>query len=278
MVRILTDSSCDISMEKGLALNIDIIPIEVHFNGKSFRSGIDITNSEFYEKLKNADKLPTTTQIIPITLEDRISKYLNMGDEVVCMFLSSEMSGTHANMVAVMNSMNSANIHIVDTKFTTFGLGLLVMEAVKLRDAGFSGKEIASKIQELVPRVTLYASLETLKYLKMGGRLSSTAAVVGGILGIYPIITIKNGKVESIGKARGRALANKNMLSMVEKKGISSDFGVTYGHSNAPDQCDNMKKLFSSLVSKKQHTTLEIGPIVGTHIGPGAIGIAFISK
>lgn len=279
MVRIITDSSCDIDLTVAAEMGLEVIPIQVHFEEESYLPGIDLSNEEFYQKLSTANKLPTTTQIAPLIFEEVFSKYLEQDDEIVGMFISKELSGTYQNAVLTKENLNPERIHIVDTLNTTFGLALLLQEAVKLRDKGLEAKDIADKIRELVPRVCLYASVESLKYLKMGGRLSAGAAIVAGILGIYPIISVINGKVEAVGKARGRVAANKFIAEQVRKIGISSDYAVSFGNSNVPEVGRQTEKFFADLVGKQRelvHT--QIGPIIGTHVGPGASGLAFIKK
>lgn len=278
MVKIITDSSCDIDLDMARELDIEVIPIQVHFEEESYFSGVDLSNEEFYEKLKTVEKLPTTSQITPLVFEEVFSKHLAAGDEIVGMFISKEMSGTYQNAVITQTALDSGRIHIVDTLNTTFGLALLLQEAVQMRDNGLSGKEIAAKIAELVPRVCLLASVETLKYLKMGGRLSAATAMIGGILGIYPIISVVGGKVEAVGKARGRAAANKVIEEKIKSIGISSDYCVTYGNSYVPEVGRQTEKYFADYVGKRKILRTQIGCIVGTHVGPGASGLAFIKK
>lgn len=278
MVKIITDSSCDIDLELCSKMDIQVIPIQVHFGETSFDPDINLTKTQFYEKLAVATELPTTTQISPLTFEEVFTEHIQNGDEVLGMFISRELSGTFQNAVIVSQQIDPEKIHIVDTLNTTFGLALLLEEATKLRDKGLGAKEIKSKIEDLVPRVCLYASIETLKYLKMGGRLSAGAAIVAGILGVCPIISVVNGKVEAIGKARGRVAANKFVLNQIESLGISSDYGITFGHSNSIELCKQTEKLFHEQIGKRKFLRCEIGAVIGTHIGSGACGIAFIKK
>lgn len=278
MIRIITDSSCDLSPSDAAEMGIEIMPIQVHFGEESYYAGVDMTTPEFYAKLKTVEKLPTTSQITPVTFEEKFRPYVEQGDDIVGMFISTEMSGTYQNAILTKNMIGSEHIHIVNTLETTFGLAVLLKEAVKMRDSGFTAKDIADKITELVPRVRLLASVETLKYLKMGGRLSSATAIIGGILGIYPVISIVNGKVEVVGKARGRAAANKVMEEIVKKEGISSDYCVSFGNSDSPEVGKLCEKYFSDYVGKRDIVRCPIGPIVGTHTGPGASGLAYIKK
>ena len=195
MVKIVTDSSCDISPQRCAELGVEMLPITVNFGDQSYRANLDISNEEFYEKLAAAEELPHTAQITPAQFQEIFKPYQESGDDVVCLFISSQMSGTLQSARVAANILGADNILLPDTLHVTFALGLLVEEAVKMRDAGLSGKEIVARIEELIPRVRLFAMIEDLKYLKMGGRLSATSALVASILGICPIITLKDGLV-----------------------------------------------------------------------------------
>jgi EDD domain protein, DegV family len=279
MIRIVTDSSCDLSAKRCRELDIDVIPLTVNFEGRSYKAGIDITNKEFFEKLSEAKELPTTSQITPGEFEQIFMEYAEQGDEVIGLFLSSKMSGTYQNAMLAKNMLNSENIHIVDTLTVTFALALLVEEAVKLRDKGtFTAAEIAGKMENLVPRVHLWAVIEDLKYLKMGGRLSPTSAFFASILGICPIITIKDGLVETVGKVRGKQAAFKYIQGLIDKEEICSDYLVEMGHSNAPEEMKKLEDFLKDSLKKRDVNFCDIGSIVGTHAGPNACGIAYIGK
>ena len=188
MVKIVTDSSCDISPQRCAELGVEMLPITVNFGDTSYRANIDISNEEFFEKLSAAEELPKTAQITPAQFQEVFKPYQESGDDVVCLFISSKMSGTLQSGRVAKNILGAENILLPDTLNVTFALGLLVEEAVKMRDAGMTGAEIAEKVEELIPRIRLFAMIEDLKYLKMGGRLSATSALVASILGICPII------------------------------------------------------------------------------------------
>lgn len=278
MVKILTDSSCDLSPERCAELGVEMLPITVNFGEESYRANLDISNEEFYKKLAAASELPKTAQITPGYFEKIFRGYQESGDEVVCLFISSKMSGTLQSATVAKDILGAANIYLPDTLNVTFALGLLVEEAVKMRDRGLSAKAIAEKIQELVPRVRLWALIDDLKYLKMGGRLSATSALVASILGICPIITLKDGLVEVVGKARGKKAAFAFIQKLVEKEPISADYGVATGHAAVPGVRDEMLKFLESDLKNREIYKLDIGSIVGTHTGPGACGLAYIKK
>ena len=188
------------------------------------------------------------------------------------------MSGTLQSARIAKNMVNADKVYLPDTLNVTFALGLLVEEAVKMRDRGLSAAEIASEVEKLVPRVRLWALIDDLKYLKMGGRLSATSALVASILGICPIITLENGLVEVVGKARGKKAAFKFIQNMVAKEPISGDFAVTIGHAAVPNTRDDFMDFMSAELKKREILKLDIGSIVGTHTGPGACGLAYIRK
>ena len=278
MVKIVTDSSCDISLERCAELGVELLPITVNFGEESYRANLDITNEEFYEKLATVQELPKTAQITPAQFEKIFQPYKESGDDVVCLFISSKMSGTLQSARVAKNILDADNILLPDTLNVTFALGLLVEEAVKMRDAGMTGAEIVTKIEELIPRIRLFAMVEDLKYLKMGGRLSATSALVASILGICPIITLKDGLVEVVGKARGKKAAFAAIRKCVEKEPISADYCVTLGHANVPENCKAFEGYMEDLLKKREIHVSSIGSIVGTHTGPGAVGLAYIKK
>ncbi len=278
MVKIVTDSSCDISLERCAELGVELLPITVNFGEESYRANLDITNEEFYEKLATVQELPKTAQITPAQFEKIFQLYKESGDDVVCLFISSKMSGTLQSARVAKNILGADNILLPDTLNVTFALGLLVEEAVKMRDAGMTGAEIVTKIEELIPRIRLFAMIEDLKYLKMGGRLSATSALVASILGICPIITLKDGLVEVVGKARGKKAAFAAIRKCVEKEPISADYCVTLGHANVPENCKAFEGYMEDLLKKREIHVFSIGSIVGTHTGPGAVGLAYIKK
>jgi len=278
MVKILTDSSCDLSPARCEELGVEMLPLTVNFGEESFRANIDISNDAFYQKLATVSELPKTAQITPAFFEQIFKEYKESGDDVVCLFISSRMSGTLQSAVVAKDIIGAANIFLPDTLNVTFALGLLVEEAVKMRDRGLSGLEITQQIESLVPRVRLWALIDDLKYLKMGGRLSATSALVASILGICPIITLKDGLVEVVGKARGKKAAFKFMQGLVEKEPISADYSVTVGHAAVPQTRDDFLDFMESELKKREVHKLDIGSIVGTHTGPGACGLAYIKK
>lgn len=278
MIRIITDSTSDISQDQANVLGIDIIPLRVNFADGAYRDGIDITNAQFYEKLAQSEELPTTSQVNPYEFDNFFKKYTDSGDEIICILISSHLSGTYQSAVAAREMYKNNNIYLIDSQNVTFPLGLLVHQAVRLRDSGMYAKQIKQEIENLKSRVRLVAVVNTLKYLQMGGRISAGTAVVGSVLGINPIIAIVDGKVESVGKARGRKQAFRWMMDYIKKEGIDYNYPVAFGSSNSEEILNECIEFFKPHIDTQDILISDIGSIVGTYAGPDAVGISYIAK
>ena len=279
MIRILTDSTSDLSPARAQALGVEVLPLSVHFGEETFRDGVDITNEGFYDRLAKAETLPTTSQVPPETFLQTFQRIRGEGDQILGIFLSGAMSGTCQSAMIARQIVGGEGIVIVDSRTVTFALGLLVETACILRDQGLSLEELTARMEELVGKVRLLAVVDTLKYLKMGGRISGAAAVVGGLLGICPIITIRDGLVASVGKGRGRKAGFQFIAKWLdEKEPIDGSLPVSFGHTNAPKALEECMAYFAERTAGQQVFPSDIGAVVGTHTGPGATGIAFYTK
>lgn len=276
MIRIVTDSTSDLSPQRAAELGVEVVPLAVHFGEETFRDGVEITNEEFYARLAQVDTLPTTSQVPPETFIQVFRRITEGGDQVLGLFISGAMSGTSQSANIARGIVDEDNIAVVETGTVTFGLGLLVEAACRLRDQGLSLSELEQKLAELAGRVRLLAVVDTLKYLKMGGRISGATAVVGGILGITPIITIQDGLVVSVGKTRGRKPGFQFIQKWLqEKEAPDTSLPVSFGHSNAPKAMEECMAFFGPQLAGADLLSSDIGSVVGTHVGPGAAGLAY---
>lgn len=280
MIRIFTDSTCDLSAEQADALGVTVIPLTVYFGEDAYLDGVDITPAQFYEKLAACgDSLPTTSQINPVRFVELFSEALEQGDDVVAILLSSELSGTYQSAVLAKEMLDRDRVHVVDSRLVTVPLGLLVSEAAHLRDTGLSAAELAEQVTALSKRVRLLAVLDTLKYLKLGGRISAATAAVGGVLGITPLVSLKDGLVVSVGKCRGRKAGLKWIREQLEQVPADLSLGVAFGHSGCPEAMEACMEAFPDLRDGAPRVLCGvIGSVVGTHIGPGATGIVYFTK
>ena len=276
-IRIITDSTCDITREDQEHFNIKVIPLTVNFADASYEDGVGISNEDFYNKLDSCKVLPTTSSVAPQTFTTAFNECLDAGDEIVGIFISGDISGTYHAACMAKEALASDKIHLVDSRNTTLAMALLVFEAAKNRDEGMAAADIAEHIRSLTPKVRLMAMVNTLKYLHKGGRLSLASTVVGEVLGIKPITSVVDGKVAAIGKARGIPATFKTMLQKALDDLPDLNYGFIFGHICAPELLEKLIDYMKDPLQLTEWFTSNIGCIVGTHTGRGAVGFAYIA-
>ena len=277
-VKIIVDSTADMRPE--VAEKVGIVPLTVHFGDQEYISGVNIHPEKFYEMLVESDELPTTSQPTPVAFEEAFEKAVEAGHEVVCLTCSGKLSGTcqSANIAA---AEFSGKVHVVDSNTIAIALGILVEYAVELAEQGLSAEEIVLKLLQKRDKVKLLALVDTLEYLKKGGRISSTAALAGSLLNIKPVITLDAGVIKVIGKARGSRQGNNLLVQEIQKAG-GVDFAkpVMLGYTGLSDALLQKYVQDSAALWEGHKETLPVsivGSVVGTHAGPGAVAVAFFA-
>ena len=280
MIRILTDSASDILPAEAQQLGVTVIPLNVTLeDGTVLRDGIDKTPSEYYALLKECHKLPTTSQPSPEQFERLYLDAVAAGDEVLGIFLSHELSGTYQCAKLAADLANVDNVLFVDSTNVCLGEGLLVRLAAHLRDEGKSAVQIAATLEHAKEHLHLVAAIDDLKYLRKGGRLPAAVAVAGGMLGIKPLITIKEGKVVMAGKARGLPGAYVALFKKIEELGgISTCADALAGYTLAPREVQPIQTYLQENLGRNEALVRQIGCVIGTHAGPGAFGLAFLDE
>jgi len=281
-IAIVTDSTCDLSPAAEVVYQIDIVPLLVSFSGKVYQDGIDMTNEAFYSALTKASTLPTTSQPAPATFQALFQKRLDEGKTIIGLFISSTLSGTYQTALLAKNGFSDEEqrrIFLIDSRNGSGSLALLVLEACALRDQGCSPEEICKQIDGVIPRVRLYAALDTLRYLRMGGRISAAAAAMGGLLNIVPVITLDDGVISVAVKIRKSKDAFRKWL----RDRINNDlpdprFPVFYLHTGNLPFVAALQEEFKYLFSPEKTFRLSIGAVVGTHAGPGALGMVYVTR
>jgi len=276
-IRIITDSTCDISLQDQEKMDIRVIPLTVNFADASYADGVDITNEQFFDKLEHSKNLPTTSSISPQTFIDAFQEGLDAGDEIIGIFISGDISGTFQSANIAKMELDSDNIFLVDSRNTTVALALLVFEAVRCRDEGMPAADIAVHIDSITPKVRLIAMVNTLKYLHKGGRLGLAPALIGEAIGLKPLTTIIDGKVAALGKAIGVPAALKLMLQKVTDELPDLRYTFVFGHACAPEVLDKLLEIIKDPLQLTEWFTCNIGSIVGTHVGKGAVGFAYVA-
>ena len=276
-IRIFSDSTCDLSTEDQERLQIYIVPLTVNFSGTTYLDGIDITNEEFYDRLDTCEELPTTSQPSPQSFIDAFKGFLEAGDEIVGVFISSEISGTYNSACIAKQMLMTDKLHIIDSRGATVGLALLLSEAAGYRDAGFTAAQIVDHIVLLSKKIRFFAALNSLKYLRKGGRISATTAVVGEFLGVKPLVSIVDGKILMVGKARGMQKTLELMLQKVLTDLPDLHYPVAFTHSCTPELVRKAVESFKDPLKLVDWLTCGISSVIGTYAGRGSVGFAYIA-
>ena len=278
-VRILVDSTADLTPE--IQSQMTVIPLTIHFGDEEYRDGIDMTGHEFYEKLVESDVLPTTSQATPYQFTEAFREAVDAGDQVVAILISSKLSGTYQSACIAAEDFEG-QVFVIDSHSVAIGSGILAEYALRLAKQGLTASEITDVILEKRDDVKLVALLDTLEYLKRGGRISKTAAVAGSLLSIMPVVNVKDGEVLVLGKARGSRQGNNMLIQQIEKAG-GVDFSkpVLLGYTGLNDAMlqkyiEDSTELWKDRVEKLN--TALVGSVVGTHAGPGAVAVAFFAE
>ena len=276
--RIIVDSTADLM--PNVKERVKIVPLTIHFGNEEYIDGITIDHKSFYEKLIETDVLPTTSQATPAAFHEAFKEVNDTGDEAVVITLSSKLSGT--NQSANIAAEDFDNIYIVDSGTGAVGSGILIELALEYLDQGLGAKEIALKLEEDKKNIVIVALVDTLEYLKKGGRISKTVAFAGTVLNIKPVLSIIDGEISMLGKARGSKQGNNLLVQEIEKAG-GVDFSkpILLGYTGISDALllkyiEDSKYIWENGVDNIRYTT--IGSAIGTHAGPGAIAVAFFKK
>lgn len=273
-VRIITDSGSDCMAP--YPENLTVIPLTIHFGDEEYRDGVTIDHKTFYEKLTSGNQLPTTSLVPPGDFADAFRSAREAGETVVAVVLSSKLSGTYQS--AVLAAGDFDNVYVVDSLNATVGLQVLVKYALELAGRGLSAARIAQELEQAKGHVNLLGMPDTLEYLQRGGRISKTAAVLGGVLSIKPVLRLIDGVVVMIGKARGSKNGNNYLIQEVTRSGIDFSRPLCLGYTGLSDALlqryiEDSRPLWEGKIDSLPIST--VGATIGTHVGPGAIIVAF---
>lgn len=276
--RIIVDSTAEL-MPK-IKERVHVIPMTLYFGEEEFLDGVTIDHETFYKKLVETDVLPTTSQATPIAFAREYEKAREAGEACVVLTLAAKLSGTYQS--AVLAAQEYENVYVVDSATATIGGGVLTELALRYLDEGLEAKEIAERLEQDKKKIVIVALLDTLEYLKKGGRISKTVAFAGAVLNIKPVISLIDGTIEVLGKARGSKMGNNLLVQEIEKAGgIDFSKPVLLGYTGLSDillqkYIEDSKHLWEGNLSEIRYTS--IGSVIGTHIGPGGIAVAFFKK
>ena len=277
-VRIIADSTADLIPQ--IRERVCVVPLTVHFGEEEYIDGVTIDHKAFYEKLIETDVMPTTSQATPAAFEEPFAAAAAAGDSAVVITLASSLSGTYQS--AVIAAGEYENIYVVDSGSVAIGSGILVELALQLADQGLSAQQIADRLEEEKKNICIVALVDTLEYLKRGGRVSKTVAFAGTLLNIKPVLAVREGEILMLGKARGSKQGNNLLVQEINKAGgVDFDRPLLLGYTGLSDV------LLQKYIQDSKHLwedgtdslrTTPIGSVIGTHAGPGAVAVAFFKK
>ena len=281
-IKIMTDSTADIPRQVAEQYGITVVSLDVIMDGQP-RRAVDVTEDEFYDHLNdclaNGKPLPTTSQVTMVGFEDALRPYANAEDTFVLLLtIAKEMSNTYNSAAKAIESLEMKNVHLFDTYVTTFGLGALVVEIAKLaQQPDMTVEKLIEQGEDLNSRVWTYVSIGDLRCLRAGGRLSAAAMALGSMLRLKPIVHI-NKKVEIATKTIGQGKANKWIAERVAEERDTS-LPLYLGSAKAPELIDKLTTQYGAMLGVTGDEMISsMGPVVGTHAGPGCVGVAFFKK
>lgn len=277
-VRIIVDSSTDVGEQ--YRSRIEVVPLTLHFGDQEYFDGVTIDKQEFYRKLVESDVLPTTSQATPAMFDSVFREVAAAGDSAVVICLSSKLSGTYQS--ACIAAEDYENIYVVDSLSVAIGTGVLAEYAVRCAEEGMPASLIASLVTQKREDICVIALLDTLEYLKKGGRISKTVAFAGGVLNIKPVVTVTEGEVALIGKARGSRNGNNLLVEKIRQAGgVDFTLPVLLGYTGLSSALldkyvEDSRELWKDALEEIPRSLL--CSVIGTHVGPGAVAAAFFKK
>ena len=285
-VRIITDSASDITREDVAAAGnpaLTVLPLSVTFGNTTYEDGVNLSHQRFYELLIEGDDLPMTGQVNPYAFEQAIGEARAAGDEVIVITLSGKLSGTNASANTAAASFDSG-VYVVDSKNVTVGERVLVDYALRLVGEGLSAVDIATALEQAREDIYVVGLLDTLEYLRRGGRIPASAAALGKLLSIKPVSTIEDGAVELLGKARGSKNGRNLLTQQVETAGgIDFAMPIALGYAGLDDALlrkyiEDSRHIWEDHIALEDLPVHSVGATIGTHVGPGAIALAFFKQ
>ena len=287
MYQIISDGGIDFSPHEREQYNVHVVPFYITFDQVNFlKEGVDITAEAYFHRLSTEKNLfPKTSQPNPQDWVDAFTPFLEAGKDLLVLTISSKLSGSHASALIAIDLVKEdfpdRKITIIDSQNVTIGQGLIMREIIKMRDAGLTLHQTEAAAKEILGTTRIYFTLDTLEYLKRGGRVGPTTALVGGILGLRPILQVENGEVSQLDNVRGK----KKAMKLIEEAIIDTlkdevqNISIAIGHITSEQEAIDFKANVETALNTKIETPITaVGVTIGTHAGPGALAFAYCKK
>lgn len=279
MIKIIVDSTCDIPKQIVKENNIKVLPISVEINGKDYLDGVDLTNENFYSLIKEKGVFPKTAQINPSVFEEAFSEELEKGNEIICITLSSKLSGTYNSACIAKDMLDSDKIHIIDSQMASGGIMMVVLKVLEAINKKKEIDKILKIAENTINSIDIIVYLDTLEMLKRGGRIPKTIGNIGQILNIKPMLSIKDGELISLEKVKGKKKALRKVYDYINLSNIDTEDVVIIAHSCINETLDPYIELLREAGVKDENCIkIMFGAGIGTHVGENAVALIFISK
>lgn len=277
-VAILTDSSAYLPKSLTNELNISVVPLTLHWDGKSYYDGVDIQAEEFYTRLSTSSTIPTTSQVTVQQFDDAFGRLLNQGYEVLSLNISSGISGTVESAYQAQKNYSGKPLEVVDTRLVSMALGFMVLAAARAARDGASFAECKAIAADAYDKIGVYFTVDDLKYLNKGGRINTAKRLLGSIMDIKPLMEIKDGKIELVESVKSRKKAIARMLELAEKRiNGATPVRISPFHALALDEAQKLMTTAQERFNPVESILTEVSPVVGTHTGPGTLSLAFMA-
>ncbi|HMZ06226.1 MAG TPA: DegV family protein [Anaerolineales bacterium] len=274
-VAVVTDGASSLTPAQGLEYGIHVAPVYVNFSDKTYQAGVDLDAGEFYRLLRASKQLPTTAQP---TAQDFLRLYTDLAKQaeaIVTVVISHHMSATLQSALAAQEQFSEVPVHIIDSESVSHGLGLQAIAAARAAAEGKSAQEVVQLVEQIKKNLNVMFTVETLEYLHKGGRIGGATAFLGSALSIKPILYIKDGRIEPLERQRTRKRSVARVLELVEERAGSSVIHAAILHCDVPEEARELGEQVKARFHCTELITVDAGPVIGTHAGPGTLGVAF---
>ena len=275
-IKIITDSTADLSKEIYEKYDIEVLPLLINFGEESYLDGVEINPQKVFERIEKDDILPTTAQVIPNRFIEAYKKYLSEGYKIISIHMSSAMSGTYQSACIAKETLETQDIVVIDSQNVTAALGILVLKAAKLREKGYDIAKMEEELNNIKEKIKVSVYFDSLEYLVRGGRISKTAGIVGGMLGIKLILEIKEGLMSVKDKIRGNKKSIKKIISDLENANLDDEVPVILIDVNNIEIKEALREYMKN--NNVNFVECPVGSTVSIHSGPGCCGLVFLNK
>lgn len=277
-VAIVVDSTAYLPEDIVKQYNMHVIPLVVNWEGQSLRDNVDIKPDQFYNRLKTAKSMPTTSQPSPGDFTAVFEEAAKEAEAILCLTISQPLSGTYASAVAASQMMEGIPIEVIDSRTTVMGLGFLALAAARTLEGGATYQEAAAQVRAIIPRMRVVFVVDTLEFLHRGGRIGGASRYVGSLLSIKPILHLEDGKIEPLAKVRTKKKAVAHMLQIMSEETAGQKTYAAVIHAAAPAEADRIFARVQGQIAPEELFISEISPVIGTHTGPGAVAVVYYTE